>query len=1322
MVILCIDMYYLKMKYGLNMKLHYLILFFSLVLVSFSVRAQRYAVASGAWTGSIWATTPGGVAGSAATPIATDDVFTNGSTVFVISPSTCQNLFVDDVTISGLQVFSTLTITGTLIGHSRNFLGFGFPNLAYPTVTAISGSGSLIFDGTNLNTSGFTTSNELIFTWSSSASLIQTTFSLGANTGIISTIGRYVGFTPTNDQNVSFSGNVSINSGTLQTTGASMTGFQITSGNLVINSGASFDFDVPVTQNGTSSSSISNVTLNGDAKSLDIDSYFNSANFIMGSSGTLTIGFSGTDQTEGWWYQSQRPSGFAIDGSSTIYFSSTNDQEIYATEYGNLIISDGGSGATKQIVGAGSLSVLGDALVDGAAIFTGNDNDINIDGGFLINGNLTSNNTSTRNLTIGGDFTVNGSITVLGSTTNVIMDGTSTQFIQGSGPVDFSDLTISNTSATVSPNNQDIVISGMLDVDPSATFSPNGRQVNLSGNLVIGVGGTITASGTFVFDGSTTVSGSGSAAFNNVTISGSLTAPSQTATIAGNFANSGTFSNVNGTVTFNGNNAQSISGSSTNNFYNLSITNTGATVSNNATTNLNTAMAMAASTTFDADGSGSGVFTIRSTSGTNAARVDVLPSGASITGDVVVQRYFNETQGSFATGVWRNFGTSVSGATVAQITGAGFTITGTDLAREDEELGGPVNDRWENQLSFGSLIANNEGYSMWTRRTQTPRVIGFTGTLNQGTQSMPITYTNSGPASDNGWNLVNNPFPSTVDWDNMNRSGSVSGMVSVWNTDTDTYDTWNGTGSLSNGLIASGQAFWIQTTGAGATLSIPESAKSSSSATFLRTAEEEITNQLIVSLIQEEKKDRTFIHFREDATDGFEHQLDGRKLANGIFNMASLTSSDDILAINSMAPIDNCTKEVKLYIDQELWDDVKKENYRGFIPGAYDLSFQGLNSFTQSFDFVLIDSLDGNSVSTIINENSVYSFSVDTTKVNSWGSNRFTIQLYEKPIDPTVTYDALGTCNTGTEVTFYNTQAGLIYAIETSGELIVEGVANGSDLTLGIPKDKVVVGANIFDVNLKNGTCSNVLLTNELSFESTEVIEITSVENGLNCGTGSVLIKANGATDNAYFNWYESLDAIDPIPNQNSGEYLTPEIDATKFYFVSIVNEVGCESLARTKVVAEVVNAEQPDIFIEGDVISTTAVADFYQWYNDGEIIEGEVTESMIVKNSGVYSVLITTNTCDATSENIVVEILGIKDLEEIGIEIYPNPVIDLLTINSNRLKINSILMYDTKGIEILRLEDSIPTEINMGNIKKGIYIINIAVDNQTITYRLRKK
>ncbi len=1235
---------------------------FFLATINAHSQGTFFANSSGNWNDvTIWDTpNPGDGNPSNLIPGATDFVVTFGYTVGINGNYECAILLVQFDTQSIIwqqNGFFANPYTLTVNDYLGSVDGVGSPTA--PTVSVIEDNTRLTISLTG--TASNSLSGDVLSAWNATAPFRNLTIAPGGgNSSFIS-----------DNFAITSGGSLNVTNGTFDIQG--QLSDVTANSNVNVSSGATLTVGGAI-NGGAASSNFSTITNDGTIN-VGTAGYVNTTNFNINANSTLNVS---NNQPNGWWHStSPGPSSVSVDVTSTINYNRIGAQGIYSGSYGNLSMT-GGSG-TKTLNNTGALSVLGSLTIGGSNTFD------------------TSSNTNTINLS--GNVTNDGTWS---PTQQVNFNGAASQSITGNNVISFGGgVRVSNTAGTIQLVGVNGDINGTFTLDAGATFNPNGNTVNLSGNLSIS--GNLTASGTFVFDGSTTVSGSGTAAFNNVTISGTLSAQGQSATIAGSFTNNGTFDNLNGTVDFNGTINQTISGSATTNFYNLTISNSSATVANNGTVNLNTAMTLASNATFDADGSGSGVFTIRSTSGSNTARVNALPSGASITGNVVSQRYFDG-----AGDVWRNFGVNVSGATLTDITNAGFTFNGTgnDMAYYDETVTGVVDNGWVLRSAFpNSNLAANFGYSMWTRAAETPRVVSFTGTLNQGTQNIPISYTNTGSPADDGWNLVNNPLPATVDWDNMTKA-NLNTAVSVWNTSTSAYDTWNGsTGGLSNGLIASGQAFWVQASAASPTLSIPESAKSTSSSSFLKTSAEPVTNQLIVSLIQEDKKDKLYIHFRDDATDNFDGYADARKLKNGIFNLSSLSADGQNLAINSL-PLQTCSKSVNLKIEDAP-------------AGNYTLLIEDLVSFTTSVDVVLKDAFT--STTSPISEGSIYDFQI-TSDPNSYGENRFTIEITTQPVIDNVQYSHTNQCDVAQSVTITNAQLGATYHLIQNNDTIASGTATEPNLVINFTEGQIAQGTNVFDVAINVGTCGDTLLTSAITIYSVPLLEVSNVTDGKSCGPGQVSIKAEGATGNAYYNWYESLEDTTPIAGQNGNELLTPELTTTRFYYVAIVNEAGCESATRTKVTAEIVNLDIPEIRIQGNEISTSAVADNYIWYKDGEVIDGESNAAISISTSGSYNVVIQSNDCEAASEPIVATILGVEELKKAGISVYPNPVATTLHIKGDTQNIQSILLYDTKGVEVFRADEHIPDEINMNSLKKGIYIINIVTPNQTITSRVRKK
>ena len=235
---------------------------------------------------------------------------------------------------------------------------------------------------------------------------------------------------------------------------------------------------------------------------------------------------------------------------------------------------------------------------------------------------LASGNGTTSAMTLGGNLTMAGSY--FASSTSILSPGTNTVTFSATTTgkniyattTPFYNLTFAGSGGTTggwafqgnaSTTNTFTITNGAItapstflsvgvDYANSGTFTHNSGAVLFDGASAQSFSGTMSGGSAFNnvrFSGAGTKSfGANSASTTGFTINsgaGAVTAPSTLLSISGNYANSGTFSANNGTTTFNGASAQTLSGTLTSpsSFYNLEITNNSAT----------TTFAAAASTT-----------------------------------------------------------------------------------------------------------------------------------------------------------------------------------------------------------------------------------------------------------------------------------------------------------------------------------------------------------------------------------------------------------------------------------------------------------------------------------------------------------------------------------------------------------------------------------------------------------------------------------------------------------------------------------------------------------------------------------------------------
>ncbi len=77
-----------------------------------------------------------------------------------------------------------------------------------------------------------------------------------------------------------------------------------------------------------------------------------------------------------------------------------------------------------------------------------------------------------------------------------------------------------------------------------------------------------------------------------------------------------------------------------------------------------------------------------------------------------------------------------------------------------------------------------------------------------------------------------------------------------------------------------------------------------------------------------------------------------------------------------------------------------------------------------------------------------------------------------------------------------------------------------------------------------------------------------------------------------------------------------------------------------------------------------------------------------------------------------------IEDVQELRINLYPNPTTDMVNVNGN-VEVKSLILYNISG---QRLRTSNDNSMDVSDLQKGLYIINVETSNETISKRLIKR
>ncbi len=197
-------------------------------------------------------------------------------------------------------------------------------------------------------------------------------------------------------------------------------------------------------------------------------------------------------------------------------------------------------------------------------------------------------------------------------------------------------------------------------------------------------------------------------------------------------------------------------------------------------------------------------------------------------------------------------------------------------------------------LTLGTLSTWNENSGAWTQSSTLNQVIGTgfnfysnqtgmsstTGTLNNS--SIAVSVLNSSLNDpDYGWNLVGNPFPSAFNSQTGLSFDNIDRAVYAWNNGR--FLVWNGSvGSLPNGIIPFGTAFFVRSNKASVTVAVNKVGAFHNFSWFDGDVQN-VNNLLVLKFADFSDNtisDRLFVQTEEGSTFGFESSKDALKLTN----------------------------------------------------------------------------------------------------------------------------------------------------------------------------------------------------------------------------------------------------------------------------------------------------------------------------------------------------------------------------------------------------------------------------------------------------------
>ena len=569
------------------------------------------------------------------------------------------------------------------------------------------------------------------------------------------------------------------------------------------------------------------------------------------------------------------------------------------------------------------------------------------------------------------------------------------------------------------------------------------------------------------------------------------------------------------------------------------------------------------------------------------------------------------------------------------------------------------------------------GYAFWTDMGQT---ITFIGDANTGDFNFNgLTYTNNdaqaGPLPNyyDGWNLVSNPYPSSIDWDLIKGTRTdLDNGIYIWDgTQYASYsnDVKGGSMALSN-EVAPMQAFFVHSTANNnPSFQLNNSHRVHSSVKYLKGEEEENVKPNFIRLKMQANgySDYSVIYFKSNATIGFDGSFDAFKLYSPSYmptipHIYSVTTNDATpLSINALPEntMDNLIIPLHIKIGQA---------------GTYTIS---LDEFNFENDYVyFIDKQENVEVCLNIETLTDYSFTCgsgiisDRFELRFFENNAPVIQdeilvqsvLEDEQFEFTISQNSFIETDLNDEIVSYT-------ATLANGEVLPTWLNfNNETLTFSgqATNDEVgIVEIKVEVADRMGATASQIFSITVINTNDAPTLEIKIPD----MKTSTSELYTYSITENTFMD-VDLGDILTYSANLEGGNSL-PE-------WLYFNNETS--SFYGTPTIAEVLNIEVTASDIDGEYIS--------------DIFELTIT--------GVNTV---------------------SNLSGFNYKIYPNPAKDVINLEFEGLNVQKITIFDITGKLILKkTKFKQKGIINISNFNRGLYFINIQTDNEIITTKIIKK
>ena len=208
-------------------------------------------------------------------------------------------------------------------------------------------------------------------------------------------------------------------------------------------------------------------------------------------------------------------------------------------------------------------------------------------------------------------------------------------------------------------------------------------------------------------------------------------------------------------------------------------------------------------------------------------------------------------------------------------------------------------------------------------------------------------------------------------------------------------------------------------------------------------------------------------------------------------------------------------------------------------------------------------------------------------------------------------------------------------------------------------------------------------------------------------------------TLNLTINQATASSVYDTICNGDSYSFGSQTINQGGTFNRTITNAAGCDSVITLHLFVRPAVAVTASA--SGFNLSATTGFVAYQWKLNGSAISGANAQNYTAVANGTYSVEVTdANGCKGISNALNVAGVGIENLSNISLTIYPNPATDVITIATDE-QVTSVELFSAIGQKI-NVTTNAKQQINISDLAAGAYSLIIHTTNGNMQKRFVKE